>query len=327
MDSEAPYLSIVVPVYNEEENLNALQEQLNTALASLGKSYEIIYVDDGSRDLSFSVLQTLAVENPQARVIRFRRNYGQTAAMAAGFDSARGEVIIPLDADRQNDPQDIPRLLAKLNEGYDVVSGWRQKRQDKAITRKLPSRMANALISLITGVQLHDYGCTLKAYRASILKDVRLYGEMHRFIPALAALEGARVTELPVHHHPRVAGKAKYGLSRTFRVFLDLLVVRFLGGYGTKPIHLFGGMGISLCGAGIAAGLLTLYQKIWLGVKAHRNPLLMLAVFLFILGVQAIMMGLLAELSIRIYHESQGRPTYRVAELLNFTGEAQAAVK
>ncbi len=320
MHPKAPYLSVVVPVYNEEDNVRALQERIAAALDPLGIAYEVIYVDDGSRDASFARLKEVAAVDSRVRVISFRRNFGQTAAMAAGFDAAAGEVIVPLDADLQNDPCDIGRLLQKLDEGYDVVSGWRQKRKDKAITRKLPSMLANGLISWMTGVHIHDYGCTLKAYRASILKDVRLYGEMHRFIPAWAALEGARVTELPVSHHPRVAGKSKYGIGRTTRVMLDLLVVRFLGGYGTKPIHLFGGLGFSLCGAGILAGLATLYQKFFLAdpVKAHRNPLLMLAVFLFLLGVQAIMMGLLAELSIRIYHEAQGKPTYRVREMVGF---------
>jgi len=313
-----PYLSIVIPVYNEEENVGRLQEQVAAAVGPLGIEYEVIYVDDGSRDGSFEILRELASGNPRMRLIRFRRNFGQTPAMAAGFDAARGEVIVPLDADLQNDPVDIPRLLARLEEGYDVVSGWRQKRQDRGLTRRLPSMIANALIARSTGVRIHDYGCTLKAYRASVLKDVRLYGEMHRFIPAWAALEGARVTEMPVTHHPRTAGKSKYGLSRTFRVILDLMVVRFLGGYGTKPIHLFGGMGFTLCGAGILTGLITLYQKFFEGIKAHRNPLLMLAVFLFLLGVQAIMLGLLAELGIRTYHESQGKPIYRIAEMVNF---------
>ncbi|MBI3945732.1 MAG: glycosyltransferase family 2 protein [Armatimonadetes bacterium] len=318
METKSPYLSVVIPVYNEEPNLRPLQERIAAALDATGLDYEVVYVDDGSRDGSFRILRELAEAHPRASAIRFRRNYGQTAAMSAGFDAARGEVIIPLDADLQNDPEDIPRLLQKLNEGYDVVSGWRQKRKDKAITRRLPSLLANALIARMTRVRIHDYGCTLKAYRASILKDVRLYGEMHRFIPAWAAMEGARVTEVPVAHHPRVAGKTKYGLSRTFRVVLDLLVVRFLGGYGTKPIHLFGGLGIGLCAAGVLAGVATLVEKLWVGTKAHNNPLLILAVFLFILGVQAVMMGLLAELSIRIYHEAQGKPIYRVAEMVNF---------
>jgi glycosyltransferase involved in cell wall biosynthesis len=237
--------------------------------------------------------------------------------MAAGIDLSRGEVIVPLDADLQNDPRDIPRLLEKINEGYDVVSGWRKDRHDTFITRKLPSMLANRLISSVTGVALHDYGCSLKAYRAEIIKDVRLYGEMHRFIPAFSALEGASVTEIAVTHHPRVAGKSKYGLSRTIKVFLDLMVVKFLGDYAKRPIHIFGSLGLLMCGGGILSGLVTLYQKFESNTYVHRNPLILLAVFLFMLGVQLVMMGLLAELGIRTYHESQGKKIYTVARTIN----------
>ena len=315
-----PYISIIIPVYNEEENLDALQTRLSALLENLHLEYEIIYVDDGSRDGSFKILEKLAAADNRLKVIKFRKNYGQTAAMSAAIDAASGEVIIPLDADLQNDPQDIPRLLEKIDEGYDVVSGWRKHRHDTFITRKLPSMMANRLISSVTGVYLHDYGCSLKAYRAEIIKDVRLYGEMHRFIPAFSALEGARVTEIPVTHHPRMAGKSKYGLSRTIKVFLDLMVVKFLGDYAKRPIHIFGTLGLLLCLGGVLCGMVTLYEKFMLAdAPVHRNPLILLAVFLFMLGVQFIMMGLLAELNIRTYHESQGKKTYTVAKWINIS--------
>jgi len=317
VDIERPYLSIIIPVYNEEENLESLQSRLCESLDQMSINYEIIYVDDGSRDRSFSILSRLAAADRRLKVIKFRKNYGQTAAMAAGIDVSRGEIIVPLDADLQNDPRDIPRLLEKINEGYDVVSGWRKDRHDTFITRKLPSMLANRLISSVTGVALHDYGCSLKAYRAEIIKDVRLYGEMHRFIPAFSALEGASVTEIAVTHHPRVAGKSKYGLSRTIKVFLDLMVVKFLGDYAKRPIHIFGSLGLLMCFGGILSGLVTLYQKFESNTYVHRNPLILLAVFLFMLGVQLVMMGLLAELGIRTYHESQGKKIYTVARRIN----------
>lgn len=315
--TDRPYVSLAIPVLNEEENLESLQARLNEILEQLGLDYEIIYVDDGSRDRSFAILQRFANEDARIKVIKFRKNYGQTAAMSAAFDAARGEVIIPLDADLQNDPFDIPRLLEKINEGYDVVSGWRKNRHDTLITRKLPSMLANRLISSVTGVYLHDYGCSLKAYRAEIIKDVRLYGEMHRFIPAFSALEGASVTEIPVNHHPRVAGKSKYGLSRTIKVFLDLMVVKFLTDYAKRPIHVFGSVGLLLCLGGVLSGAMSLYQKYMYQVYVHRSPLILLAVFLFLLGVQFIMMGLLAELGIRTYHESQGKKIYTIARTVN----------
>lgn len=318
-NTRRPYLSLIIPVYNEEENLEALQTRIQTIMEGFKFTYEIIYVDDGSRDRSFSILERLANLDKRIKVIKFRKNYGQTAAMSAAIDASTGEVIIPLDADLQNDPQDIPRLLEKIDEGYDVVSGWRKHRQDTFITRKLPSMMANSLISSVTGVHLHDYGCSLKAYRAEIIKDVRLYGEMHRFIPAFSALEGARVTEIPVTHHPRMAGKSKYGLSRTVKVFLDLMVVKFLGTYARRPIHIFGTVGLLMCFTGIISGMVTLFEKFSSGVYVHRNPLILLAVFLFLLGVQFIMMGLIAELLIRIYHESQDKKTYTVARTVNFS--------
>jgi glycosyltransferase involved in cell wall biosynthesis len=318
VETAQPYLSIAIPVYNEEENLDQLQTRLTDSLEQMGIDYEIIYVDDGSRDKSFAILNRLAAADKRVKVIKFRKNYGQTAAMSAAIDAARGKVIVPLDADLQNDPQDIPRLLEKINEGYDVVSGWRKTRHDTFVTRKLPSMIANRLISAVTGVHLHDYGCSLKAYRSEIIKDVRLYGEMHRFIPAFSVLEGASVTEIPVTHHPRMAGKSKYGLSRSIKVFLDLMVVKFLGDYAKRPIHVFGSLGLLMCFGGTLSGLFTLYQKFTVPeFYVHRSPLILLAVFLFLLGVQFIMMGLLAELGIRTYHESQGKKIYTVARTLN----------
>ena len=315
----APELSIVIPVLDEQDNVHALHERLIQALGDLRMSYEIIYVDDGSRDNSFRLLRAIAEhdEGGRVKVIRFRRNYGQTAAISAGIDRARGEIIVTMDADLQNDPRDIPRLLAKLAEGYDLVSGWRKRRKDKFLARRLPSWMANKLISGITGVPLHDYGCTLKAYRAGFVKSIHLYGEMHRFLPAYASLEGARITEIVVGHHSRKAGKSKYNLSRTLKVVLDLLVVKFLSSYSTRPIHLFGGIGFFCTVGGVVAGAVALFERIAYGFFVHRNPLILLAVFLFLLGIQLIMMGLLAELIIRTYHESQNKNTYTIAEVVD----------
>lgn len=317
--STRPYISIVIPVYNEEENVERLQNQLTEILEQLHLTYEIIYVDDGSRDRSFSCLARLASQDNRVKVIKFRKNYGQTAALSAAIDVACGDVIVPLDADLQNDPRDIPRLLAKIDEGYDVVSGWRKHRQDTYMTRTLPSQLANYLISRVTGVYLHDYGCSLKAYRADFIKEVRLYGEMHRFIPAFSALEGASVTEIPVTHHPRVAGKSNYGLSRTIKVFLDLLVVKFLADYAKRPIHIFGSLGLILCFSGVVSGGWMLYEKFKDHLSIHHNPLSLLGILLFLLGIQFIMMGLLAELIIRTYHESQGKKTYNIARTINIS--------
>lgn len=314
----SPKLSVVVPVYNEEENLTPLHEKIDAALRNLGLSYEILYVDDGSRDRSFELLSAIAARDEHAKVIRFRRNFGQTAAMAAGMRYAQGEVIIPLDADLQNDPADIPRLLAKMDEGYDVVSGWRKKRQDSEI-RKFPSRVANRVISKVTGVHLHDYGCSLKAYRASVIKDVNLYGEMHRFIPAYAAMVGGKVTEIPVNHHPRLAGKSKYGMSRIFRVILDLLVVKFLGGYNSKPIYFFGGAGMWCVGFAGLCWIIVAVQK-WGRFHystIHENPFFYVGILLILLGFQFLMLGLIAEMNMRIYFESQRKPPYVVAETRN----------
>ena len=321
----APKLSVVVPVFNEEDNLMPLHDKIDAALRHLGLSYEILYVDDGSRDRSFELLSEIAARDEHAKVVRFRRNFGQTAAMSAGMNYALGEVIIPLDADLQNDPADIPRLLEKIEEGYDVVSGWRKNRKDDEI-RKFPSRVANRIISNVTGVHLHDYGCSLKAYRASVIKDVNLYGEMHRFIPAYAAMVGGKVTEIAVEHHPRFSGKSKYGMNRIFRVILDLLVVKFLGGYNSKPIYFFGGAGLWSVGLGSLLWLIVILQKIFSAHYDHinRNPLFYVGILLILLGFQFLMLGLIAEINMRIYYESQNKPPYVVAETRNLDDEKTA---
>jgi glycosyltransferase involved in cell wall biosynthesis len=280
-------------------------------------SYEIIMVDDGSSDGSYPVLSRLAAEDPCLKVIRFRRNFGQTAAMSAGFDYAKGAIIIPMDGDLQNDPADIPRLMEKIHEGYDVVSGWRRDRKDTFVTRKIPSMLANALISWLTGVHLHDYGCTLKAYRREVLDGINLYGEMHRFVPALASQFGAKVTELPVNHFPRLHGVSKYGISRTLRVVLDLMTVKFLMAYSTKPIQLFGKWGVYTILVGTGTGTMTLYMKVFEHLSMNRNPLLILTAFLLFMGVQFIVLGLLGELNARTYFESQGKPIYVVKDRIN----------
>jgi glycosyltransferase involved in cell wall biosynthesis len=310
-------LSIVVPIYNEEENIRALHEAVTAALSGSSLAYELILVDDGSSDGSFPLLKTIAGTDPRVKVIRFRRNFGQTAAMAAGFDAAAGRVVVPMDGDLQNDPADIPLLFAKIDEGYDVVSGWRKDRQDTFINRKLPSILANGLISLMTGVHLHDYGCTLKAYRREVLEGINLYGEMHRFVPALASQFGARVTELPVRHHPRLHGKSKYGISRTLRVVLDLMTVKFLLSYSTKPIQLFGKWGVYTLAAAVLSGGGTLYMKLFEHVNINRNPLFILTAFLLFMGIQFIVLGLLGELNARTYYEAQGKPIYVVREKIN----------
>jgi len=319
MDGQNPQVSVVVPVLNEQDNIGALCEQITQALADK-YDYEIIFVDDGSTDDSFAILSRLQESDSKVRVIRFRKNFGQTAALSAGFDHAQGNTIVALDADLQNDPADIPKMIDKLEEGFDVVSGWRRKRHDKAITRLVPSKIANWLIAGITGVKLHDFGCTLKAYRREVIAETKLYGEMHRFIPALASWSGARICEVVVNHRPRTAGAAKYGLGRTFKVVLDLITVKFLGSFSTKPIYIFGGLGV-LCGAGsVICGLAVLYQKFISEqhLAMNRNPLLVLAAMLVTATIQFILMGLLAELLVRTYHESQNRPTYTIKEILGF---------
>lgn len=310
-------LSVVIPLFNEEESVQPLYEGLRTALTALPKSFEIIFINDGSSDGTYETLCRLADQDIHVKVINLRRNFGQTAAMAAGFDYARGQIIIPMDGDLQNDPADIGLLLSKLDEGFDVVSGWRRNRQDKEVLRKLTSRMANWLIGVITGVKLHDSGCSLKAYRAEILKGIRLYGEMHRFIPALANLMGARICEIPVRHHARKFGKSKYGFKRVLKVLLDLITVKFLADFSTKPLYMFGGIGTVLFGVAVLAGAETLFEKYFYGVYVHNNPFILIAVFLAILGVNFIVMGLLAELIVRTYHESQGKPIYHIRDLRN----------
>lgn len=317
-DKKRPRLSVVLPLLDEHDNLRPLYEQIKQSLEG-HYDYEVVFVDDGSTDASFGVLKDLHRSDPRVQVVRFRKNFGQTAALSAGFSHARGDVIVAMDADLQNDPADIPMLISKLDEGYDVVSGWRKKRHDHMFTRLLPSRIANWLISKITGVKLHDYGCTLKAYRREVLAETRLYGEMHRFIPALASWSGARIAECVVNHRPRTAGAAKYGLARTWKVILDLITVKFLGSFSTKPIYIFGGLGGLSALFSVLFGLLVISQKINQKVDMSGNPLLILAAVLGLATIQFILMGLLAELLVRTYHESQNRPTYVIKEVLGST--------
>lgn len=320
MSPANPRISLVIPCFNEEESVDELVAEVASVLDKHQLDAEIIIVDDGSRDRTWEKLSAHALREPRLKLIRLRRNFGQTAAMVAGMDYARGEVIIPLDADLQNDPNSIPALMEKIDEGYDVVSGWRKDRQDALFSRKIPSQIANRIISEVTGVRLHDYGCTLKAYRREVLDPVNLYGEMHRFIPVYASWSGAKVTEVAVNHRARKYGKSKYGIMRTFKVILDLLVVKFLGSYGTKPIYFFGFLGLVLCLLGIASEALTLWDKYVHNVWAHRNPFLIIGVFSFMLGVQSLFLGLLAEIGIRTYHESQRRPIYFIRDRINVSG-------
>ena len=317
-------LSVVLPVYNEEESLPRLHAALSAVLVEYGRSYEIVFVDDGSHDGSFAVLAGLQARDPHVRVIRLRRNFGQTAAMSAGFRYARGRVIVPMDADLQNDPADIPRLIAKIEEGYDVVSGWRVDRQDHFLSRRIPSIFANWLIGRVTGVRLHDYGCSLKAYRSEVVKNVPLYGEMHRFIPALASWYGARIAELAVTHHPRRFGKTKYGIGRTFHVILDLITVKFLLSFSTQPLHIFGFWGaLCLVSGCVISGYLAV-MRLFFHQELSRRPLLLLGVLLISTGIQFVSMGLLAEMMARTYHESQDKPIYVVRDTLGFGVEPEA---
>ncbi len=319
-----PTLSLFLPVYNEEENLPNLQRKITEAMRRLGLSYEVIYVDDGSTDGSLDLLRGFAEADPRVRVIAFRRNYGQTAAMAAGIDAARGEVLIPMDADLQNDPDDIGRLLDKLDEGYDVVSGWRKDRQDAYLTRVLPSRFANWLISTIGGVPLHDYGCSLKAYRREVLKEVQLYGEMHRFIPIYASWAGGRVAEIPVAHYPRTAGQSKYGLSRTIKVIFDLVTIKFMQSYLTKPLYVFGWAGMLAFTLSLISALMAFSMKFF-DWPHHadfiQTPLPVLSMIMLVLGIQLFLLGLLAEMLVRTYHESQDKPIYTIKTKINFEDE------
>jgi len=309
-------LSILVPVYNEEGNLPMLYEKLMAALRKTGRAYEMIFIDDGSSDGTLEILLDFREKNPNVKIVSFSRNFGQTAALSAGIDFSKGDIIIPMDGDLQIDPEDILPLLEKIGEGYDVVSGWRKSRKDPFLTRRLPSIFANKIISWIGGVHLHDYGCTLKAYRKDILKNIRLYGEMHRFIPIYAQWIGARVSEIPVRHFPRGSGSSKYGMSRVFKVILDLMVVKFLLSYSQKPIYVFGGLGLLMVLAGFLSGGYAIYLKLFKEVSFILTPLPLLCVLLLVLGFLSILMGFLAEILTRTYYESQGKPTYQIRETI-----------
>ena len=311
-----PEISVVVPIFNERENLPLLIEAIAAALQNCQLSYEIICIDDGSQDGSTELLRQLADSRPDLIGVILRRNYGQTPAMAAGFQQARGKIIVTLDGDLQNDPRDIPQLLDKLKEGYDLVSGWRKNRQDDALTRLLPSKIANWIIGQVTGVKLNDYGCSLKAYRGELIADLNLYGELHRFLPALAYLEGAKISEIPVRHHARRYGKSKYGLGRTFRVLMDLFTIFFMKKFLTRPMHIFGFFGLIAMLLGMVAGGYLTFLKLFLGQSIGNRPLLILAVLLVLTGVQLFCFGLLAELLMRTYHESQKRPIYRIRDVV-----------
>src|SRR5687767_946385 len=314
-----PELSVFLPVLDEEENLRPMHAKIRAALDELGKSAEVIYVDDGSTDRSLEILREIAAEDDRVRVVSLRRNYGQTAAMSAGIDAARGQILIPMDADLQNDPADIKRLLDKLDEGYDVVSGWRKNRQDKMISRRIPSQIANKIISWIGGVPLHDYGCSLKAYRREVIQDVKLYGEMHRFIPIYASWAGARVAEIPVDHHARTMGKSKYGISRTIKVVFDLMTIKFMAEYHTKPIYVFGTFGMIAFLLAAIAGIWAVILKLE-GTSFILTPLPVITVVMLAISVQFFLMGLLAELLVRTYHESQDKAIYAVREMIGFEG-------
>ncbi len=309
-------VSIIAPVYNEIESIPHLLTAISTVMIEHNITYEILCIDDGSTDGSTQLLKELALTHNDLKAILLRRNYGQTAAMAAGFNYAEGKIIITLDADLQNDPQDIPKLLEKMAEGYDLVSGWRKNRQDNKLSRLIPSKLANLLISKVTEVRLNDYGCSLKAYSAEVIKDMNLYGELHRFLPALAYIEGAKITEIPVNHHARKYGKSKYGLDRTFRVLMDLLTIWFMKTFLTRPMHVFGMMGLLCMLSGISVGIYLTFIKLYLGESIGHRPLLILVVVLLLTGVQLFSFGLLAELLMRTYHESQNRPIYRVREVV-----------
>ena len=309
-------VSVVIPLFNEEENAQEAYRQVKEALSAMGMDYEIIFVDDGSRDGTLSILKGITNKDKKVRVISFRKNFGQTAAMSAGIDYAQGRIVIPMDGDLQNDPKDISGLISKMREGYDVVSGWRKERKDTFLTRRLPSIAANWLISKITGVHLHDYGCTMKAYKKEVVQNLNLYGEMHRFLPALASIYGVKVAEVVVQHHPRLRGKSKYGLTRTLKVFLDLMTLKFLLSYSTKPIRLFGPLGLGALSLSLLSGTAAVYMKIFDDLSLNRNPLFLLSVILLFMGIQLISLGLIAEMSVRTYHESQNKPIYVVKEVI-----------
>jgi glycosyltransferase involved in cell wall biosynthesis len=311
-------ISVVVPVFNEEQSIPRLLESLTAVLTQLNYRSEIVVVNDGSSDRSLSVLRSLSAKYPNLKIVDFRRNYGQTAALMAGIDHASNDIVVMIDADLQNDPEDIPRLLAKLEEGYDVVSGWRKDRKDAKVRRNLVSRMANRLISRVSGVKLNDYGCTLKAYRRSVVSGIRLYGEMHRFIPIYAEWQGAKITELPVAHHARQFGQSNYGLERIFKVVLDLLVVVFLRRFFAKPIYLFGGFGIASVGLSFVTIAFAIALRLFMRISLILTPLPLLSALLFLVGIISILLGLVAEMLVRTYYESQGARAYLIRELINF---------
>ncbi len=316
-------ISVVVPLYNEEDNVQLLYEEIKGVLDTMAEQAEIVFVDDGSRDTTLAKLEAIQAGDDHVRVVSLRRNFGQTAAMTAGFDHARGGVIITMDGDLQNDPHDIPQLVGKLNEGYDVVTGWRHDRQDAFLSRRLPSQLANRLISRVTGVGLHDYGCTLKAFRREVIDNINLYGEMHRFIPAIASGMGISFTEVKVNHRARRFGTSKYGISRTIRVVLDLITVKFMLSYATRPLHVFGTVGVVSSLLGVTIGLILTVQRQLFGIGLANRPLLLLAVLLIFMGIQFITIGLLAELVVRTYHESQKKPIYYVRKVLGEPAEAE----
>ena len=316
-------ISVVVPLYNEEDNVQLLYEEIKGVLDTMAEQAEIVFVDDGSRDRTLAKLEAIQAGDDHVRVVSLRRNFGQTAAMTAGFDHARGGVIITMDGDLQNDPHDIPQLVGKLNEGYDVVTGWRHDRQDAFLSRRLPSQLANRLISWVTGVGLHDYGCTLKAFRREVIDNINLYGEMHRFIPAIASGMGISFTEVKVNHRARRFGTSKYGISRTIRVVLDLITVKFMLSYATRPLHVFGTVGVVSSLLGVLIALVLTVQRQLYGVALANRPLLLLAVLLIFMGIQFITIGLLAELVVRTYHESQKKPIYYVRKVLGESSDGQ----
>lgn len=314
-------ISIIIPIFNEEENLPILHGKVSEAMEAIGRDWELVLINDGSSDNSASVLDELADKDEQVKVVHFRRNFGQTAAMMAGVDFAKGDIIIPMDGDLQNDPADIPKLLEKLDEGYDVVSGWRKDRKDHPVKRNFVSRVANKLISKLSGVSLHDYGCSLKAYRKDVIKNVKLYGEMHRFIPIYASWHGARITEVPVTHHPRIHGVSKYGLERVVKVIFDLLVVKFLHQYAEKPMYIFGTAGLISLLVGFVSGIWALYLKFAEGISFIQTPLPLLVVLTTITGIICILLGLQAELIVRTYYESQNKSVYLVEQTRNMTAD------
>lgn len=319
-----PEISVVIPVFNEAENLEELQRELAVALEGTGRPFEVILIDDGSTDSSWAVLRRIQEKDGRFKLIRLRKNFGQTAALAAGFDRARGDIIVSLDADLQNDPSDIPLFIQKIGEGYDIVSGWRKSRKDKFFTRRVPSIIANKLISKLTGVRLHDYGCTLKAFRSEIIKNVKLYGELHRFIPAIASQLGVEIAEVEVNHRPRKHGKSKYSIFRFTKVILDLLTVKFLLSYSTRPLQIFGLLGLGSFVAGLTISIWLSVQRLFFGQSLANRPLLLLGAILIIIGFQFIMLGLLAEIMVRAYHESSGKTIYVIREVIESEAESRA---